>query len=248
MIARSFDRGARRYDELANVQHQVADKLLAMVFPQVQQAASIVDLGCGTGRLLAACRASNSRAQLIGVDISSKMLAQLAERKLDATLRKESLERTGLNANSHDLVLSSSAMQWADIGLALNEAARICATGGKVSIACFLHGTLASWRAIWGGNHQVMPDSQMIIDAAENAGLTMLNSRIETIVDQQRSFRGALASVKGIGAGGNGGQVAQFMGKKRLIEAEEMFMQKVVDEAAFPMEYEVLYLCAQKEA
>ncbi len=245
-VERSFDRGACRYDELAVVQPQVASTLLAKVTSKVQAARSIVDLGCGTGRLLADCQSLNSHASLTGVDISQQMLASAEKAVPSAQFYRSDLAKTPLGSATQDVVLSTSAMQWVEPKAALSEAARVVNDDGLIAISSFLHGTLKTWRQAWGLEQKLMPLQSEFMDAANAAGLIVIELTSERIVQRCNSFESCLAGVRELGAGGDRVQPQGLLGRNKFTQAQHNVKQHIERHGVFPMEYDVLYLLAKK--
>ena len=111
----------------------------------------LVDIGTGTGRMLALFWARADSA--IGVDRSSEMLrlarAKLAEAGLErAELRQGDLYALPLATGSADLVLLHQVLHYAQQpAAALAEAARLLAPGGKLVIVDFAAHGLEELRA-----------------------------------------------------------------------------------------------------
>lgn len=120
----------------------------------VQQAPGrILEVGCGTGRNLAALARRFPRAEITGVDLSQAMLA-VAQRRIAPwagriTLRAQSYERP-LRESGYDLVLCSYALSMFNPGYATAIAS---AHGDLVPGGCFalvdFHGTRHPWFARW---------------------------------------------------------------------------------------------------
>lgn len=74
---------------------------------------SVIDLGCGYGWFCRSAREMGA-AQVVGVDISEKMLARALELTTDAaiTYQRSDLESLQLEENSLDLVYSSLALHY----------------------------------------------------------------------------------------------------------------------------------------
>jgi ubiquinone/menaquinone biosynthesis C-methylase UbiE len=97
---------------------------------------AVLDVGCGTGELLAAIAECVPGARLVGVDLSPGMLA-VARRKLGdrASLVAGDAGRLPFADRRFDWVLSSSALHyWPDPLAALAEIARVTKAGGRVAI------------------------------------------------------------------------------------------------------------------
>jgi len=96
----------------------------------------IVDVGCGTGRLLRAASARWPDAQLVGIDPAARMLAEAARLNRKPTFRLASAEMLPLPDASADLVVTSlSFHHWADQRQGVREIARVLRPGGVFCLA-----------------------------------------------------------------------------------------------------------------
>ena len=99
----------------------------------------ILDVGCGTGRLLARAAAVFPGAGLAGVDPAAGMVAEAAaslSADVDARFVRGAAERLPFADGSFDLVLSSMSFHhWADQRTALGEVRRVLRPGGIVALA-----------------------------------------------------------------------------------------------------------------
>ena len=236
-VARSFSRGAQNYDLYAQIQHQVVDHLSSMISKNIISAESILDLGCGTGRFLQYCNEKNPNAKLTGLDISSKMLAQVKLRGKPINCVESAIESTGLEAGQYDLIVSSSALQWTQPTLAAAEIARLSAFNGKVAISWFSSGTLSSWRQLWGGVHLPLLAVDQLLDAFKTVGFKVTQVDSQRYVDQMTDFEEAIRSVKGIGAG-VGSVGSQSISKASYLKTKKHFDELVQKNGFFPMEYQ----------
>lgn len=100
----------------------------------------VLDLGCGTGQLLADVCERFPTARALGVDISGEMLA-VAARRLGraATLIRADVSALPVASGSADLVLSTIAYHWyPEPVLALAEARRVITSDGRFLLACLV--------------------------------------------------------------------------------------------------------------
>jgi ubiquinone/menaquinone biosynthesis C-methylase UbiE len=96
----------------------------------------IVDVGCGTGRLLRAASVLWPRAQLFGVDPAPRMIAEAARLNPGAEFRLASAESLPFPDQTADIVLSSlSFHHWADQEKGLQQVARVLRQGGLFCLA-----------------------------------------------------------------------------------------------------------------
>jgi ubiquinone/menaquinone biosynthesis C-methylase UbiE len=114
-IADSYDRRSQTYDN-SKWHVQICQQLLN--YSQVNSGQSVLDIGTGTGHLaIAAAQIVGDRGQVIGVDISAKMLEQ-AQNKLNASsfrnvdLQLADAETLNYPSNYFDRVLCANTFPW----------------------------------------------------------------------------------------------------------------------------------------
>ncbi|ACQ79908.1 Methyltransferase type 11 [Beutenbergia cavernae DSM 12333] len=96
--------------------------------------ARVLDVGCGSGDLLAHLEARGLR--VAGVDPAPGMLAQARARLPGADLRPGDAESLTWGDGAFDLVTAVNALQFADdVDAALAELVRVTAPGGHVAVA-----------------------------------------------------------------------------------------------------------------
>ncbi len=126
----------------------------------------ILEIGCGTGRNLAALARRFPRATLTGVDLSGAMLA-IARRKTAAlgprvNLLQQAYGPALATPDGYDLVLCSYALSMFNPGFeqAIAAAQRDLAPGGHFALVDF-HATPFPWFARWMGVNHVRMDGQL---------------------------------------------------------------------------------------
>lgn len=137
-----FRDNAARWNEIRSLYVAEAEVEKALVEMAGEAATgSILDIGTGTGRMLEIFAPKAARA--VGIDMSREMLAvargQLANAGLtDAIVRQGDMYDLQLEDASRTLVLFHQVLHYADDpALALREAARVLAPGGRVLVADF---------------------------------------------------------------------------------------------------------------
>jgi len=156
-IRSSFDHAAERYDSVAFLQREVADRLddrlqYIKVEPEV-----ILDIGSGTGYSAGKLRQRYPKARIIELDIAPAML--MSSRKKQgwlSRLRRQhqylcaDAENLPLAKDSVDLVFSSLAFQWCKNHEALfNEVRRVLKPAGLLMFSSLGPDTLKELRQSW---------------------------------------------------------------------------------------------------
>jgi ubiquinone/menaquinone biosynthesis C-methylase UbiE len=136
-----FDRWGRTYDRsflqrifFGPVQAAMLD--LAGEYFAKNPPGSILDIGCGTGRLLQSAGRKWPAARLAGIDPAQSMLAAAKATNPVADLRSSFAETLPFDDQSFDLVTTSlSFHHWKDQAKALHEICRVVKSGGRLCIA-----------------------------------------------------------------------------------------------------------------
>jgi malonyl-CoA O-methyltransferase len=141
LSATVFDRWARTYDDCAlQPMFQAAhDAVLGRARRLATRPRRVLDVGCGTGRLLRAAMTLFPDSVLVGVDVSSRMLA-VAGSVVSPTRRlghvQAAAERLPFTDATFDLVVSTASFRhWADQDAAMREIGRVLAPGGVLAFA-----------------------------------------------------------------------------------------------------------------
>ena len=140
-VERLFDDFADTFDELLterlkyNVPRLLVTVVEKVAKPQPGQW-NILDLGCGTG-LVGEAVATYAR-QLVGVDLSSKMLAKAAARNVYHRLEKQDLlaAMQGESASTYDLVIAADVFVYlGKLDEIIHEARRLLRPGGLIAFS-----------------------------------------------------------------------------------------------------------------
>jgi ubiquinone/menaquinone biosynthesis C-methylase UbiE len=116
------------------VQSQMLDLLMQEV-PK-NPPGCIIDIGCGTGRLLRAASAHWAQARLFGVDPAQRMVSEAERLNPNVNFKIASAESLPFPDQTADIILSSlSFHHWADPPKAFQEIARVLCPGGYFCLA-----------------------------------------------------------------------------------------------------------------
>lgn len=104
----------------------------AVAFVLGERPRRVLDLGAGTGLLTRALLAAGH--EVVAVDPSAEMLAQLGSRFPDVPTRVGTAEQIPLPDRDVDAVVAGQAAHWFDIGPAARELRRVLRPGGVVGL------------------------------------------------------------------------------------------------------------------
>lgn len=113
-VQRNFERAAATYDRFADVQVEVAARLVEQL-PAGYRPAAIIELGCGTGNLTSRLHHRYPAASLVAVDFSAAMISRAAARPQSRDVRffcQDIEEFLASYRNCADLLVSNATLQW----------------------------------------------------------------------------------------------------------------------------------------
>ncbi|MEV6683846.1 class I SAM-dependent methyltransferase [Streptomyces sp. NPDC051130] len=133
----TFNRIAPRYDAKFGKDCETAhDVVLGWADRAGLDPLTVLDIGCGTGKLLEEVGSRWPGASLYGIDPADRMVEIARGRLPGAELTVGRAERLPLPAASVDLVVSTTAFgHWSDAAAGLLEVRRVLRPGGCVLIA-----------------------------------------------------------------------------------------------------------------
>ncbi len=127
----NYERSLGQYFLFDPVHRAALDFIPADFAPQL-----ILDLGCGTGRLLRKAALRWPGARLVGVDPAEGMIAQARQRTPGARFQVRTAETLAMPECAFDLVLSTMSFHhWFDQAQALQQVARILRPDGYFVLA-----------------------------------------------------------------------------------------------------------------
>ena len=160
--ARSFGAAADAYARARPGYPQDAVRFL------VPRPGRVLDLGAGTGKFSAALLAAGH--EVVAVEPSTRMLAQLRTALPGVEAHEGSAEATGLPDASVDAVVVAQAWHWVDPARAVPEVARVLRPGGTLGLVWNLRDDTVDWvRRVWSiaqsGTEQEMGAEGTELDA-----------------------------------------------------------------------------------
>ena len=177
-----FNRWASTYDRhwmQRIVFRPIQQTVLQMAVEQVGRPGAILDVGCGTGKLLRAAGTRFPGVRLEGVDAAIEMVKQAQTMTPNGTIRFQQAiaEALPFANTSFDLVFSTMTFHhWQDQARGAAEVARVLTSGGRWLLADFVAtGFMKPIRRLLR-LHQ-FPDRGHLEGLLEDAGLTVVEER-----------------------------------------------------------------------
>jgi ubiquinone/menaquinone biosynthesis C-methylase UbiE len=139
-MAASFDRAADVYERS---RPEYPAEAVGWLLPE--GAATVLDLGAGTGKLTRALAARG--LEVYAIDPSSRMLDQLRAAIPDAIISVGTAEDIPLADASVDAILVGQAWHWVDQDVALPSVARVLKPGGTLGLVWNIRDERVAWVA-----------------------------------------------------------------------------------------------------
>lgn len=253
-VRAAFEASASRYDEVAVLQREVADRLLERLALFRIAPRRILDLGSGTGYCSRALADHYRKAQLVSLDLAQPMVEQSRARfsrwerfRRGHRFVTGDAERLPFADASFDLIFSSLTLQWcADLEQTFRELRRVVRPGGVILFSTLGPDTLKELRASWAAVDSAVHVNEFI--DMHHIGDVMLHTRFaDPVMDMERltlTYRDPLElmrELKVLGAHNvNPGRSSGMTGPRRLravCAAYEQFRQ----DGVVPATYELLY-------
>ena len=250
-VRRAFTRGAAVYDAHTPVQERARERLSSLLPAALAEPRRILDVGAGTGALLADLRGRFPTATLCGVDLALGMAS--AARRRGAAVAVGDAEALPFPAGRFDLVLSTSALQWLPLlGPPLAEMHRVLAPGGRVALALFGGATLQELAGAW---HAALPagaghDAHRFhrrgdLEAAlAQAGLRLERLESEQVVEWHADPLALVRALRRIGAG-NAVVERSARGPATLQRMARLYAERHGEGRGVPATWEILYAVAR---
>lgn len=223
-IASRFSRAAFTYNDVADIQAQIAadarETLLVNLndtargvedthhtwnIDPARDSVRVLDIGCGTGRETAAL--AEEVGQVTGLDIAPAMLEKARKDHPSIMFCEGDADAMSFEAGQFNAVFSSMALQWsASPQQAMAEIARVLQPGGRAQLAIMVAGSfyeLSQARSEAGISASVnsLPSALLWEKAVCLAGLKTLQSAVQTYTDCFADIRSLLRSITKVGAG-----------------------------------------------
>jgi malonyl-CoA O-methyltransferase len=253
-VARRFDAAAATYDAYANVQRDVAARLLAAP-PALPEGARILDAGCGTGCLTNLLLRAYPAAVIDAFDASARMV-EAARTRLGpgVPVTWHTATFAGFEAPcGYDLVASSAALHWVQpLASTVQGLAARMKPGGHLLAALMVEGTLPELLASRGRvapakrPRITLPSADAARDVLGRCRWRRLHTREQCFTEHYPSARAFLQALHAMGL--TGGWVSADAAPLVRGELERLvsdYEQHYRDAAGVRATYRVLFVEAQ---
>jgi malonyl-CoA O-methyltransferase len=208
-VRAAFSRSAGAYDARAAVQREVQERVLALLREVAPGARRLLDVGSGTGALLARLCAERPGLAAAAVDLAPGMCAATRRAAPRTAVAAADAEALPFRAASFELVVSTSTLQWLPrLDTALAEMHRVLAPGGALALALFGARTLHELRTSWrdarpatdlARTHRFHTRAELEA-ALREAGFELAGVEEEELVERHPDARAVLRALKDVGA------------------------------------------------
>jgi len=258
LVRSHFGRGAAAYDAQARVQREVVERFLLRLSELSPTPRRALDVGAGTGHLLARLCGAHPGLEATGLDLAAGMARAAREAAPAARWLLADAEALPFAAGTFDLVVSTSALQWLPrLDRAFAEARRVLAPGGVLAVALFGGETLWELRAAWRealpagapDRTHCFPSAAQVEAALCAAGLSLPAATAERIVERHADVPHLLRSLRAIGAGNAapGGPPLPGLGARRVTERMmRAYQARHGGPSGVPATYEVVTAVARR--
>jgi malonyl-CoA O-methyltransferase len=256
-VKAAFHRQSGDYDSHSLVQQRVVARLLEQVQREVGQSQRILDVGAGTGRLLAGLHRLYPHALTVGADLAFGMCRTARDNLLesvDVYLLNSDAEQLPIAEGVFDLVISTSTYQWlSHLETAFREAYRVLAPGGVFCFALFGELTLfelkSSYRQALGSEKRRGEDrshnffsAAEVEDALGESGFSRKRVDTEREVEFHLDVPELLRSLKRIGAGNAAPVAERGLAERRvMLDMMATYRREYGSTEGIPATYEVVY-------
>jgi malonyl-CoA O-methyltransferase len=256
-VRQAFSSHAGTYEEYARVQSRVVDRFCRLLPAPSAAPQRVLDVGVGTGMLLARLQERWPAAVTVGLDLAYGMAQAAARRPGQA---REPLvvcadgEQLPFADAAFDLVVSTSTYQWLPtLDQACAEAWRVLAPGGTFCFALF--GVRTLWElkdayrralALTGSaapdrTHRFL-DRPAVAGSLARAGFRQCELFSEEEEDCHADVPALLRSLKRIGAGNASPSAGSGLaGRRLMVTMMELYHREHAVNGRIPATYEVIY-------
>lgn len=254
-VRAAFSRGAAAYDGSTAVQALVRARVEALAAKAAPRARTLLDVGAGTGRLLADLLAARPGLRCVAVDLAPGMCAATRLAAPASLVAAADAEELPFADAGFDLVVSSSTFQWLPrLEPALLECARVLRPGGRLVVALFAERTLRELREAWSAAAGAAAPDRLhrfftrgeVATAFDRAGFHSVQLEEAVHVERHADPADLLRALKRIGAQGATPRPGGLGGRRVLLDALGRYRSAHPGPNGVPATWHVVYAVASR--
>lgn len=251
LITSSFNKVASQYEEVAQIQQEIGNRLFERLHLLKIQPKYILDLGCGSGYFTKKLKKLYPKACVVGLDIAYDMLSQ-------AKLKQSFFSKLDtVNADMHnlpfanlqfDLIFSNQVIHWSEkFSDLMTEIKRVMAKN-----ACLMFTTLGpdTFKELRSAFAEIDEFSHVndFIDMHDLGDIAYASRLVDPVIDMEMltahysSLESLLRNLKSQGVVNINSKRNRSLSGKSTFKKLALAMQKfVTDDNMYPLTYEVVY-------
>lgn len=243
-IRDNFSRIAQTYELYADIQNLLADELLGQIRKEKLSVEDIIDIGCGTGRLLLGLSKIFPKAKIKGLDVSLEMARISRDRGIETVIADA--EKLPFKKETFDLIISNATYQWiVNLDNAFREANRILKKNSSFIFTCFGPDTFCELRNCFGIGENFLPAKDFIYKGLKGAGFKNIEIKTDLRYKDFDSLRGILFWLKKIG-GNHIHSIRPFLTPRKFMAAGDFYSRNYRNNGKVYATFEVIWVKAKK--
>ncbi len=250
-IRTNFERAAGGYDEVAQLQREVGERMLQQLALERFSPEQIVDIGAGTGYCTRGLESRFAGAEVVALDLAEGMLRLARKRRRRWRSRQRFLcadaHNLPLQSAVADLIFSNFTLQWCgDLPQVLAECWRVLRPGGLLFFSTLGAETLQELRRCWAEldadvHINQFNDLQAVGDLLLYSGYSEPVVSVDRFTLSYDSVLTLMRDLKGLGATNvNRGRRQGLTGRSVLKHLEQEYRPRGED-GRIEASWEVLY-------
>lgn len=253
VIAQSFNKAYRSYEQVAELQKEVGLILLERVRQFCQtKPTHIIDIGCGPGLLAPKLQKRFPDSIIILTDIAEQMLHYSSGQNPECKHICLDAEYLPLADNSCELIFSNMTIQWCQTPeKVFSEFHRILKPGGQLFFSTVgpatLHELKHAWRTIDHFTHvNDFIDMYTLGDMMLASGFSEPVVDIENFTLTYASVLDLLKDLKLLGSTKLSGRTSKGLWSRNQLKQLQIAYQKFQEGNSYPASYEIIFGFARK--
>lgn len=243
-IRDNFSRVAHEYEQYADIQGLLAERLWEEIKKEEISPDKILDIGCGTGSLLAGLSRHFSHAKVTGLDISQAM-AGITKAKGIKVITADAQELP-FDGKIFDLVISNTAYQWIiNLNSAFKEVHRVLKDKGIFIFNCFGRRTFEELRDYFKIEEDGLPAKEAVYSELIKSGFSDIKIKVETESKYFDNLSDILRWLKNIGGNRFYSRPA-FLTPHKLKTANDFYAHKYRHNGQVYATFEVIWVKTKK--